>query len=137
MNRSPVQHLIWLLLVLAIGHRFPNLAEGQERESSPPVVRMVIDYDDGVEKHFARIPWHEGMTVMDALDYARKHARGIQFRHRGAGATAFLTRIDDLENEGRGRNWIFHVNGEPGDRSFAISVLKPSDTVLWKFGAYR
>jgi len=36
------------------------------------------------------------------------------------GETAFLTQIDELENEGRGRNWIYRVNGELAKKSFAI-----------------
>jgi hypothetical protein len=97
----------------------------------------VIDYNDGVEKHFNAIAWKSGMTVMDAMLAAKKHPRGISFEHKGKGATALLTKIDDTENEGRGRNWLYRVNGEPGDRSIGIFELKAGDTILWKFDKYQ
>ena len=70
-------------------------------DSAPPTVRLVIDYGDGVQKHFTKLPWKEGATVLDALQGAANHRRGIEFKHRGTGATAFVTQIDDLKNEGR------------------------------------
>ncbi len=103
----------------------------------PETVRLVIDYSDGVEKHFNAIAWKSGMTVMDVMSAAKKHPRGISFEHKGKGATALLTKIDDVENEGRGRNWLYKVNGEPADRSMGIFELKAGDTVLWKFDKYQ
>ncbi|MEX0820112.1 MAG: DUF4430 domain-containing protein [Pirellulaceae bacterium] len=100
-------------------------------------VRLVIDYNDGVEKHFNAIAWKPGITVMDAMLAAKQHPRGIRFEYKGKDATALLTKIDDLANEGRGRNWLYRVNGEPGDRSMGIFELKAGDTVLWKFDKYK
>lgn len=102
----------------------------------PDTVRLVIDYHDGVEKHFNAISWKSGITVLDVMQAAKKHPRGISFEHKGKGATALLTKIDEVENEGRGRNWLYRVNGEPGDRSMGIFELKAGDTVLWKFDNY-
>ncbi len=102
----------------------------------PDAVRLVIDYSDGVEKHFNAIAWKSGMTVMDVMLAAKKHPRGINFEHKGKGATALLTKIDDVENEGRGLNWLYRVNDQPGDRSIGILEVKPGDTVLWKFDKY-
>lgn len=106
-------------------------------EQKKPTVAMVIDYDDGVEKHFRELPWNPGMTVLDVLQAAKQHPRGTPFMYRGQGDTAFLTQIDDLKNEGSGRNWIFSVNGELGQRSFAVTEVKASDRVLWKFTQYK
>ncbi len=101
-------------------------------------VTVVIDYGDGVQKHFQHIAWTEKMTVSDAMQAAVRHPRGIKIEQRGAGARALLLKIDDLANQGGGgRNWIFRVNGVLGDRSFGVAGLKPGDTVLWKFGKYR
>ena len=123
----------WLLLGWPCLH--PASAEDPEPAQKP--MRLVIDYGDGVEKHFNSIAWKDGSTVLDVLVAAQKHPRGIKFVHRGKGETAFLTRIDDRENEGRGRNWVYRVNGELADRSFAVRAVKPGDTILWKFGEYR
>ena len=106
-------------------------------EEDAKTLTLVIDYGDGVQKHFLGLACKRGMTVLDVLEAAKQHPRGIRFSYRGKGATAFLTQIDDLKNEGRGKNWIYHVNGKVGDRSFAVFEVKPSDKVLWKFGEYR
>lgn len=115
-----------------------SVAQQPDNPASPDgTVQLVIDYGDGVQKHFTALEWRDGMTVLDALEAAQRHPRGIKFAYRGKAATAFLTRLDDLENEGRDRNWVYRVNGELADRSFATFGLKAGDTVLWKFGAYR
>jgi hypothetical protein len=77
------------------------------------------------------------MTVLDAMKAAQEHPRGIKLQFRGSGATAFLTQIDDLKNEGSGRNWIYRVNGELAERSFAVQKLEAGDAVLWKFEKSR
>jgi len=123
----------WLVLAAVAA----TVAHSAEDPQGPPRVRMVVDYGDGVQKHFTRLRWREDMTVLDALKAASKHPRGIQFECRGRAATAFLTKIDDLENEGRGSNWIYRVNDKLARRSIGIFTLQPGDTVLWRFGEYR
>ena len=99
-----------------------------------PSVTLIIDYGDGVEKRFTAIAWRRDMTVLDAMNIAGKHPRGIKFAYRGSGPTGLLTGIDDLKNQGGGgRNWIYRVGGKLADRSFAIYKLKASETVLWDF----
>ena len=105
-----------------------------------PVVRLVIDYGDGVQKHFTQLRWKDGATVHTQLQDAARHSRGIRTQHRGKGATLLVTQIDDVGNEGAagsGRNWIFRVNGEVGERSAGICPLAAGDTVLWSFETYR
>lgn len=104
---------------------------------TPPTVRLVIDYGDGVEKHFTALAWKDGMTIRDVLEAAQSHSRGIKYTCRGKDATAFLTDIDGLENEGSGKNWVFRVNDKLGTKSFAVTPVKAGDTVLWRFGEYR
>jgi hypothetical protein len=101
------------------------------------MVRLVVDFGDGVEKHFTRLAWHQGMTVLNALEAAQQHPRGIRFEHRGRRDTAFVTRIDELANETGGRGWIYRVNGELADRSCGVAQLQKGDTVLWTFEKYR
>jgi hypothetical protein len=99
-------------------------------------VKLVINYGDGVQKHFTALAWREGMTVLDAMKLAREHARGIKFEYSGSGASAFLSAIDGVGNEGGGRNWIYRVNGSLGDRSFGSKALSSGDEVSWTFGTY-
>ncbi len=107
---------------------------------TPKTVRLVVDYGDGVEKHFTSVPWKRGMTVLDAMEHARKSPHGIQFEHKGRGETALLTRIDDLKNEGGGRNkknWIFWVDDKAAVKSFGIHRLEKGAVVRWKFTTYK
>jgi hypothetical protein len=132
-----VSGLVVSCLIAALAATLGATGQGAEKDSPSRTVRLIIDYGDGVQKHFTQLRWQNGMTVLDALEAAQKHPRGIEVKYRGKGATAFLTQIDDLENQGRGRNWVYRVNGKLADRSFARFTLKSGDTVLWKFGQYR
>jgi len=101
-------------------------------------VKLVVDYGDGVQKHFTALPWKKGLTVLGATRAAEKHPRGIETKLRGSGETAFLMQIDDVTNEGgAGRNWVYRVNGKLGDRSAGIYPLDAGDTVLWRFQKYE
>jgi hypothetical protein len=103
-------------------------------------VKLVIDYNDGAQKVFPEIAWTDSMTVLDAMEKAKAPAHGITFNYKGKGDTAFLTQIDDLQNEGGGKdkkNWQFWVNGAYADKSFGAWKLKSGDEVLWKFDTYK
>jgi hypothetical protein len=120
-------------LQLAAATRPLAAHEPQEHKT----VRLTIDYGDGVQKVFAGLAWQEKATVFSALEAAAKHPRGIKFEHRGSGATTLVTAIDGLKNEGRGRNWLFEVNGKLGETSCALAELKAGDAVLWRFATYQ
>lgn len=99
-------------------------------------VRLVVDYGDGVEKHFAALNWKKGLTVLDALNAAKASPHGITFEHAGSGETTFVTRIDDLKNEGaRGgkRNWTYRVNEKLVDKGAGTYELKAGDAVRWVY----
>jgi hypothetical protein len=135
MNRRFFRLLsVFLVLILCPLGRFEA---ADEPAASKPVVRLTIDYGDGVEKRFVALEWKAKMTVEDLLKQAQRHPRGIRFETQGSGATCFLTKIDDLKNEGTGRNWIYRVNDKLGDRSFAIHPIEAGDVVLWKFSEYK
>lgn len=133
--------LVTALLLGGLSH--PDSMVAAEPPASPTkttavtTVELVIDYGDGVQKRFTRIAHVPQMTVLDLLQAAAKHPRGIKFEHRGKGETGFLTRIDELTNEGRGRNWVYRVNDKLGERSFAAETLKAGDVVSWTFGTYQ
>jgi len=134
MIRHPLTvRLILAFAALSAAGALLGAAQADPHET-PATIRLIIDYSDGVEKHFTRLPWRRGMTVLDAMSLADDWPRDIDFEHRGAGATAFLTSIDDLENEGgRGRNWLFSVNAEPATRSFGVVRVDPGDVIRWDF----
>jgi len=134
--------LNWKQLVLALticvfgatGNLFSNTARASE-----PVVRLVINYGDGFEKHYTRIEFQDGMTVHDAMNQAAAHPRGVKFEHRGAGTTAYLESIDGLKFQRgiNGRGWIFRINGKVSPRGMGVAELKAGDTVLWRHEKFR
>ncbi len=107
--------------------------------SQRKLVTLAVDYGDGFQKRFTSLSWRQGMTVLDVMSAARRHKRGrLEFEQRGRAATALLTRIDDVTNEGGGgRNWIYYINRQKADRGFAIMAVKPGDEVLWRFEVYQ
>lgn len=109
----------------------------QERGEKPKTVRLTIDYGDGVLKVFTRLECKEDATVFDILQQAAKHPRGIRVSHKGSGDATFITAIDDVKNEGRGRNWTYEVNEKAGEASAGLVRVKPGDSILWRFGDYR
>jgi hypothetical protein len=112
----------------------------QEESAAPATVRLVIDYDNGVEKHYTRLAWREGMTVLDAMREAERLRPAIAFEFRGSSERAFLTQMDGFTNEGGGegkRNWILRVQDKLADRSFAITQLKRGEVVLWRFDKWQ
>lgn len=123
-----------ILLSIAAWAATPAPSPADTRSPAPP--RLIIDYGDGVEKHFTALPCGPGATVLDLLKAAAAHPRGIDVEYRGSGETAFLTRIDDLTNEGTGRgrrNWIYYVNDKPATRSMGVQPVRPGDRIRWAF----
>ncbi len=109
----------------------PAAAQAQDM-----TVRLVIDYGDGALKTFTGLPWSKGTTVLDVMNAAKSHSRGIDFVYQGSGSTAFLTEIDKLAGQGGGqgkKNWQYWVNTAYADRSFGIYELQALDVVTWRF----
>jgi hypothetical protein len=126
--------LIGIGLSLALAGSMPAADAAEDQAET---VALIVDYGDGVQKHFPRLAWRDGMTVFDLTQAAKAHPRGIDFQYRGQGATAFLFQIDDLKNEGRGRNWLYRINDKLADRSFALQTVRANDRVVWEFSRYQ
>jgi hypothetical protein len=108
--------------------------DAQQPAPNPQTVHLVIDFGDGTQRHFTQIAWHTGMTVLDALQAAARHPRGIRIAHRGSQATAFVYMIDDLANDpSGGRGWRYRVNDKLADRSCGIYQLDAGASIRWTF----
>ena len=64
------------LVTLACPVPAAHLASGFAAAAAVKTVTLTVDYGDGVEKKFKSIPWQEGMTILDAMEFAQKHPRG-------------------------------------------------------------
>ena len=99
-------------------------------------VRLVIDYGDGVIKTMTGLAWSKGNTVLDVMNAAKSHPHGITFSYTGSGGSSFLTKIDDVANEGGGaakKNWQLWVNTMYADRSFGAYEVQAFDVVFWRY----
>lgn len=134
-RRTGLQRIMWLALVACASPFVSGMALCAEPEKK--AVTLIVDYGDGVEKRFTALTAAKDATVLDLLNAAQKHPRGIRFEYKGKGETGLLTQIDDVKNEGAGRNWIYRVNDKLGDRSFAVFPVQAGDVVLWKFIEYK
>jgi hypothetical protein len=104
--------------------------------AQPATVRLVIDYGDGVIKTMTGLPWSKGNTVLDVMNTAKVHPHGITFSYTGSGGSSFLTKIDDVANEGGGagkKNWQLWVNTMYADRSFGAYEVQAFDVVFWRY----
>jgi hypothetical protein len=122
---------ILLAAILLIG-----TAAGDRMQAQSATVRLVVDYGDGVIKTITGLPWAKGSTVLDVMNAAKSRPHGINFSYTGSGASAFLTRIDDVANEGGGgskKNWQLWVNTSYADKSFGVYEVQPLDVVFWRF----
>jgi len=111
----------------------------KKEQPAPKTIRLIVDYGDGVEKHFTAIAHKKEMTVLDALNAAKASPHGITFDSKGRGQYTLVTKIDDLKNAGGGqgqRNWLCWVNDKPLEKSIAITELKLDDVVRWKFALF-
>jgi hypothetical protein len=133
--------LLGLVLAAILWFRGRELREApQQKESdksaaatdadASETVSLTIDFGNGRRETFPAVVWHEGMTVADLM----RKAPGIEVSQKGTGESAFVTTIGDVSNEGAsGKNWLYAVNGQMADRSFAVYSLRPGDQVLWTF----
>jgi len=126
---------------LRIGRPNQSLLADKAVAGKPAVqtVEMTVDFGDGVQIRFNALPWHEKMTVLDAVTAATAHPHGVKFIFRGAGAGALITQIGDQKNEGGGansRNWLFSVGGKDSEVGAGAYVLQPGDVILWRFGVF-
>lgn len=128
--------LVWGLFILLLAGGC-----GKTQKTTPAAktvgktVELTLDFGDGRKKDF-NIPWHEKMTVLDAIQAASKLPKSFTFEMKGKGATAFIEQFDGVKNQGGGedmKNWLLWVNGEYAKRGAGILELNPSDVVLWRF----
>ena len=110
-------------------------AAGDHAHAQSATVRLVVDYGDGVVKTITGLPWAKGSTVLDVMNAAKDRPHGISFSYTGSGASALLTRIDDVANEGGAaakKNWQLWVNTSYADRGFGVYEVQPLDVVFWR-----
>ena len=138
----PVVIIPWLCFIIGCSAQNGNeVKEIGKKESKSGKISVTIDFKDQRPViSYEGVAIHEGMTILELMQQieAAGEENEFRFEYRGAGETAFLKSILDVENEGgNGQNWIYDVDGKLGDCSFAAYKLKDGDTVHWKFKKYE
>ena len=95
-------------------------------------VKLSIDFGNGAQRIFERLPWQKDMTVADLMLAAQEFRPSIQFQVEGHDEMAFLNSLEGVANGGaKRRNWLYRVNGEHAHVSYAAYTLKAGDEVVW------
>lgn len=130
--------LLVAVLLLAAGLWPARAADEPAAEST---ARVVIDYGDGVEKHFTALPVAESTTAADLLLAAGKHPRGVKLRSRGRGENFFVEAIDDAVGgarvDGERAYWTYRVNGEIQNVGAGVREIGASDLIRWRYGPFE
>lgn len=105
-----------------------------ELQRDTGTVTLEVDFGGDKRAKSITVVCSPDSTVLQSLERARA-TNDLKFESRGVGETAFLSSIDGVKNEGSdGKNWIYKVNGQLGDKSAGIYEVNPGDTVTWSFG---
>jgi hypothetical protein len=138
--------LLALVLIAIVAVRWANQPSA-DSPASPPVaalpatvkgksVTLEIDFGGERIRRFPAIGWFPKMTVEQLMLAASQVPDGIRITSRGTGELTLLTGVDGVENASAGgRFWLYKVNDQLADRSFAVYELQPGDRVLWTFSA--
>ena len=104
-------------------------------------IAVVIDYNDGCQRVYPRIPWAAGMTAWDALAAIQRLPHGVAVEKSGSTSRdAFIRRIDDLANEGGGkgkRNWLYWIDGVMAKQGVGTQPINAGQTLLFKFAVWE
>ena len=122
--------LAWKLTPHSL-HAFENKAAAVDK------VRLVIEHENGFEKHYTQIKYRSGMTVLQMMQQMKKHPQATPFKVRGSGALTFLYELDSVANQGATANWIYYVNAKRATEGIGTKILRARDIVRWKFEAYE
>ena len=77
-------------------------------------VSLSIDFSNGAQKHFARIPWTKGLTILGAIEATKAIAPGtaIRFGSDRTGRVLGLA-IDEVPQEKTpASDWVVWVNAK-------------------------
>lgn len=112
-------------------------APAKDSSNSPATVTVELLSGAGTGSREFTVDWADGMTALDAT-IALRDQHAIELKFRGDGATAFVSAIAGIENQGAGGdNWVYLINGKLGTASCDVADLHAGDRLTWRFGDYQ
>lgn len=109
-----------LILITSCGEK-----EDSTEKSENKVVKK-IDLADAADSLIFEMVGLDSMTVLDILQ--QQH----EVRHMTSLKGAYVTRIDDIPNEG-GYFWMYSVNDEMGQVACDLYTTKKGDRIRWHY----
>ena len=141
MKRLPAYFLLFVVLAVVCTLTWklsPNSLHAFENKGAAvDKVRLVIEHENGFEKHYTQIKYRRGMTVLQMMQQMQKHPHATSFKVRGSGTLTFLYELDSIANQGAAKNWIYYVNAKRATEGIGTKTLRARDIVRWKFEAYE
>ena len=141
MKRLPAYFLLFVVLAVVCTLTWklsPNSLHAFENKGAAvDKVHLVIEHENGFEKHYTQIKYRRGMTVLQMMQQMKKHPLATSFKVRGSGTLTFLYELDSVANQGASNNWIYYVNAKRATEGIGTKTLRARDIVRWKFEAYE
>lgn len=142
-QRITVAKLLVFAALLALSGCTDSAGVGTNQQSSTPdlaigTVQVEIMFGSDRESIQSEVDCMNDSTVFSVLQAASDRAEFV-FESTGVlKGDKFITSIGGVKNlAGDGKNWIYRVNGELGDKGAGVFAVKPQDRVVWSFGKYE
>jgi hypothetical protein len=97
----------------------------------PKNVSLIIDDAEQPVKSF-QAEFKEEMTAFDLLEQRAEEA-GIDLKIKSYDIGIMVEAIGGVENGESGKYWLYYINGEMAEVSADRKVIKPGDSVEFKF----
>lgn len=135
--------LLVFVVLLALSGCSNSNGKGSGEENSPAdlaIGTVDVEIVFGAEREAiqSQVDCMNDSTVFSVLQ-AASNKGGFAFESTGVlKGDKFITSIGGVKNlAGDGKNWIYRVNGELGDKGSGVFAVKPQDRVVWSFGKYE
>ncbi|ASB49584.1 DUF4430 domain-containing protein [Alkalitalea saponilacus] len=118
--------LLLFVVVIFMARFGANATEGK----TPVVKKMVkvyIDYGEGIRVDSSIVYWHDGLTAMEALQHC------VSVTTRPVDEYVFVSAIDTFHNQRGGKVWYYTVNGEPAKKLAIHNRINAGDEVRWRY----
>lgn len=109
----------------------PAAAKPEQQKS---VVTLAVYSDEDTILSVVEVKLEDKETVFDVLKKILKDKK-IQFEYTGKGDSVYVQGINNLYefDKGATSGWMYNVNGTYPNKSAGAYVLKPGDTIEWRY----
>ncbi len=135
MNKKYILYALIVLALFAGGLAAFDRHPGIERprsaapEATAPSAAFPLTLIVGDKKYDVSIP--RGASVLDAMQTAR--SQGLEFSGTEYPSLGFFVESLNGKASARGSYWFLYVNDASSETGASQTILKPGDTVEWRY----